>query len=173
MRGGEGGRSAARFLIDRVVGEVLHWIASAGAGTSGVKQNVGPIRDPPSESSASPQASSATRSSAMSCQMARSPLSPSKVYISKENLAGPATNSQVGAQGEQLNILVDLAHRNAHWQAKSDRRQERSDRRQKRLIELVEKMAEKLDVSTDGLRSEDEDEDPVDDLAEKLEAAAV
>jgi hypothetical protein len=105
--------------------------------------------------------------------MARSPLSPSKVYISKENLAGPATNSQVVTQGEQLNILVDLAHRNAHWQAKSDRRQER-------LIELVEKMdeklgkmAEKLGVSTDGLRSEDEDEDPVDDLAEKLEAAAV
>jgi hypothetical protein len=98
--------------------------------------------------------------------MARSPLSPSKVYISKENRAGPATNSQVVTQGEQLNILVDLAHRNAHWQAKSDRRQER-------LIELVEKMAEKLGVSTDGLRSEDEDEDQVDDLAEELEAAAV
>ena len=76
-------------------------------------------------------------------------------------------NSQVVALGEQLNILVDLAQKNARWQAKSDRRQVR-------LTKLLEKIAEKVDVSTDGLVSSTEDvEDPVDDLAEKLEAAAV
>jgi len=75
-------------------------------------------------------------------------------------------NSQVDALGEQLNILVDLAQKNARWQAKSDRRQVR-------LTKLLEKIAEKVDVSTDGLVSSTEDEDPVDDLTEKLEAAAV
>jgi hypothetical protein len=88
------------------------------------------------------------------------------VHISKENLTGPAMNSQVVALGEQLNILVDLAQKNARWQAKSDRRQVR-------LTKLLEKIAEKVDVSTDGLVSSTEDEDPVDDLAEELEAAAV
>ena len=61
---------------------------------------------------------------------------------------------------------MDLAQKNARWQAKSDRRQVR-------LTKLLEKIAEKVDVSTDGLVSSTEDEDPVDDLAEKLEAAAV
>ena len=72
--------------------------------------STGPIRDQPSESSASPQASSTTpQSSPMSCQKPRSSLSPAPVYINKENLTAPATNSQIASLGEQLNILIALS----------------------------------------------------------------
>ena len=124
-------------------------MASTGAGTSGVMPHMGPMRDPPSESSASPQASSTTRSSAVSYQNPRSSLSPSpsQVYINQENLT--AMNSQVVALGEQLNILIALAQKNARWQ--------------KCATKVLVEVAEKLDVPTDGLESEDED--PYDDLA--------
>ena len=61
----------------------------------------------------------------------------------------PATNSQVVALGEQLNILIALAQKNARWQ--------------KCATKVLVEVAEKLDVPTDGLESEDEDLD--DDLA--------
>ena len=93
----------------------------------------------------------------MSYQNPRSSLSPSQVYINKENLTAPATNSQVVALGEQLNILIALAQKNARWQVCAT----------KVLVEI----AKKHDVPTDGLKSEDEDQ--ADDLAEKLDAAAV
>ena len=125
-------------------------MASTGAGTSGVMPHMGPMRDPPSESSASPQASSTTpQSSAMSCQKPRSSLSPAPVYINKENLAGAATNSQIASLGEQLNILIALSEKNTRWQ--------------KKVTKVLVEVATKLDVPTDGLESEDED--PADDLA--------
>ena len=124
-------------------------MASTGAGKSGVMPHMGPMRDPPSESSASPQASSTTRSSAVSYQNPRSSLSPSQVHINKENLTAPATNSQVVALGEQLNILIALAQKNARWQ--------------KCATKVLVEIAKKHDVPTDGLESEDED--PDDDLA--------
>ena len=113
--------------------------------------HIGPMRDPPSESSASPQASSTTRSSAVSYQNPRSSLSPSpsQVYINKENLTAPATNSQVVALGEQLNILIALSEENTRWQ--------------KKVTKVLVEIAKKHDVPTDGLESEDED--PDDDLA--------
>ena len=122
-------------------------MTSNGAATSGVMPRIGPMRDPPNESSASAQASSTTRSSAMSYQNPRSSLSPSQVYINQENLT--AMNSQVVALGEQLNILIALAQKNARWQ--------------KCATKVLVEVAEKLDVPTDGLESEDED--PYDDLA--------
>ena len=121
-------------------------MASNGAGTSGVMPHIGPMRDPPSESSASTQA---TRSSAVSYQKPRSSLSPAQVYINKENLAGDATNSQIAALGEQLNILIALSEKNTRWQ--------------KKVTKVLVEVATKLDVPTDGLESEDED--PDDDLA--------
>ena len=126
-------------------------MTSNGAATSGVMPRIGPMRDPPNESSASAQASSTTRSSAVSYQNPRSSLSPSpsQVYINQENLTAPATNSQVVALGEQLNILIALAQKNARWQ--------------KCATKVLVEVAEKLDVPTDGLESEDED--PYDDLA--------
>ena len=114
------------------------------------------MRDPPSESSASPQASSTTRSSAVSYQNPRSSLPPSQVYINKENLTAPATNSQVVAFGEQLNTLIALAQKNVALAQKNARWQQRAT---KVLVEI----AKKHDVPTDGLESEDED--PADDLA--------
>ena len=133
-------------------------MASTGAGTSGVMPHIGPMRDPPSESSASPQASSTTRSSAVSYQNPRSSLSPSpsQVYINQENLTAPATNSQVVAFGEQLNTLIALAQKNVALAQKNARWQQRAT---KVLVEI----AKKHDVPTDGLESEDED--PADDLA--------
>ena len=128
-------------------------MTSYGAATSGVMPHIAPMRDPPSESSASPQASSTTRSSAVSYENPRSSLSPSQVYINKENLTAPATNSQVVALGEQLNILIALAHKNAREYS----------RWQKKVTKVLVEVAEKLDVPTDGLNSEDED--PDDDLA--------
>ena len=125
-------------------------MTSYGAATSGVMPHTAPMRDPPSESSASPQAS---RSSAVSYQKPRSSLSPSQVYINKENLTAPATNSQVVALGEQVNILIALAHKNAREYS----------RWQKKVTKVLVEVAEKLDVPTDGLNSEDED--PDDDLA--------
>ena len=124
-------------------------MTSNGAATSGVMPRIGPMRDPPNESSASAQASSTTRSSAVSYQNPRSSLSPSpsQVYINQENLT--AMNSQVVALGEQLNILIALAQKNARWQ--------------KCATKVLVEVAEKLDVPTDGLESEDED--PYDDLA--------
>ena len=124
-------------------------MTSNGAATSGVMPHIGPMRDPPNESSASAQASSTTRSSAVSYQNPRSSLSPSpsQVYINQENLT--AMNSQVVALGEQLNILIELAQKNARWQ--------------KCATKVLVEVAEKLDVPTDGLESEDED--PYDDLA--------
>ena len=84
-------------------------MTSTGAGSSGVMPHMGPMRGQPSESSASPQASSTTPlSSAMSYQKPLSSLTPSQVYINKENLAGAATYSQVAALGEKLNILIAL-----------------------------------------------------------------
>ena len=124
-------------------------MTSTGAGTSGVMPHIGPMRDPPSESSASPQASSTTRSSAVSYENPRSSLSPSQVYINKENLTAPATNSQIAALGEQLNILIALSEKNTRWQ--------------KKVTKVLVGIATKLDVPTDGLESEDED--PADDLA--------
>ena len=129
---------------------------STGAETSGVMPHIGPMRDPPSESSASPKASSTTRSSAVSYQNPRSSLSPSQVYINKENLTAPATNSQVVAFGEQLNTLIALAQKNVALAQKNARWQQRAT---KVLVEI----AKKHDVPTDGLESEDED--PADDLA--------
>ena len=124
-------------------------MTSNGAATSGVMPRIGPMRDPPNESSASAQASSTTRSSAVSYQNPRSSLSPSpsQVYINQENLT--AMNSQVVALGEQLNSLIALAQKNARWQ--------------KCATKVLVEVAEKLDVPTDGLESEDED--PYDDLA--------
>ena len=132
-------------------------MTSNGAATSGVMPRIGPMRDPPNESSASAQASSTTRSSAVSYQNPRSSLSPSpsQVYINQENLT--AMNSQVVALGEQLNILIALAQKNARWQ--------------KCATKVLVEIAKKHDVPTDGLKSEDED--PADDLAEKLDAVAV
>ena len=113
--------------------------------------STGPIRDQPSESSASPQASSTTpQSSAMSCQKPRSSLSPAPVYINKENLAGAATYSQIAALGEQLNILIALSEKNTRWQ--------------KKVTKVLLEVATKLDVPTDGLNSS-EDEDPAYNLA--------
>ena len=131
-------------------------MTSTGAETSGVMPHIGPMRDPPSESSASPKASSTTRSSAVSYQNPRSSLSPSQVYINKENLTAPATNSQVVAFGEQLNTLIALAQKNVALAQKNARWQQRAT---KVLVEI----AKKHDVPTDGLESEDED--PADDLA--------
>ena len=128
-------------------------MTSTGAETSGVMPHIGPMRDPPSESSASPQASSTTRSSAVSYQNPRLSLPPSQVYINKENLTAPATNSQVVALGEQLNILIALAHKNAREYS----------RWQKKVTKVLVEVGTKLDVPTDGLNSEDED--PDDDLA--------
>ena len=120
-------------------------MTSTGAETSGVMPHIGPMRDPPSESSASPQASSTTRSSAVSYQNPRLSLPPSQVYINKENLTAPATNSQVVALGEQLNSLIALAQKEARWQ--------------KKVTKVLVEIATKLDVPTDGLESEDEDPD--------------
>ena len=130
-------------------------MTSYGAATSGVMPHIAPMRDPPSESSASPQASSTTRSSAVSYQNPRSSLSPSpsQVYINQENLTAPATNSQVVALGEQLNILIALAHKNAREYS----------RWQKKVTKVLVEVGTKLDVPTDGLESEDED--PAGDLA--------
>ena len=72
-----------------------------------------------------------------------------QVYINQENLTAPATNSQVVALGEQLNSLIALAQKEARWQ--------------KKVTKVLVEVAEKLDVPTDGLNSEDED--PDDDLA--------
>ena len=126
-------------------------MTSYGAATSGVMPHIAPMRDPPSESSASPQASSTTRSSAVSYQNPRSSLSPSpsQVYINQENLTAPATNSQVVALGEQLNILIALSEKNTRWQ--------------KKVTKVLVEVGTKLDVPTDGLESEDED--PADELA--------
>ena len=134
---------------------------STGAETSGVMPHIGPMRDPPSESSASPKASSTTRSSAVSYQNPRSSLPLSQVYINKENLAGAATNSQIAALGEQLNILIALFEEN----------QKKNIRWQKKVTKFLVEVGTKLDLPTDGLNSEDED--PADDLAEKLDAAAL
>ena len=136
-------------------------MTSTGAETSGVMPHIGPMRDPPSESSASPQASSTTRSSAVSYQNPRSSLPLSQVYINKENLAGAATNSQIAALGEQLNILIALFEEN----------QKKNIRWQKKVTKFLVEVGTKLDLPTDGLNSEDED--PADDLAEKLDAAAL
>lgn len=76
-----------------------------------------------------------------------------QVYINQENLTAPATNSQVVALGEQVNILIALAHKNAREYS----------RWQKKVTKVLVEVAEKLDVPTDGLNSEDED--PDDDLA--------
>ena len=126
-------------------------MTSTGAGSSGVMPHMGPMRGQPSESSASPQASSTTPlSSAMSYQKPLSSLTPSQVYINKENLAGAATYSQVAALGEKLNILIALYEKNTRWQ--------------KKVTKVLVAVAEKHDVPTDGLK---EDEDPADGLAEK------
>ena len=79
----------------------------------------------------------------MSYQNPRSSLSPSpsQVYINQENLT--AMNSQVVALGEQLNILIELAQKNARWQ--------------KCATKVLVEIAKKHDVPTDGLKSEDED----------------
>ena len=127
-------------------------MTSTGAETSGVMPHIGPMRDPPSESSASPQASSTTRSSAVSYQNPRLSLPPSQVYINKENLTAPATNSQVVALGEQLNSLIALAQKEARWQKKNIHWQ-------KKVTKVLVEVAKKLDVPTDGLESEDEDPD--------------
>ena len=134
-------------------------MTSTGAETSGVMPHIGPMRDPPSESSASPQASSTTRSSAVSYQNPRSSLPPSQVYINKENLTAPATNSQVVALGEQLNILIALSEEYTRWQKKNIRWQKKNIRWQKKVTKVLVEVAEKLDVPTDGLESEDEDPD--------------
>ena len=166
-------------------------MTSTGAETSGVMPHIGPMRDPPSESSASPQASSTTRSSAVSYENPRSSLSPSQVYINKENLTAPATNSQVVALGEQLNILIALSEeytrwqkknirwqkknirwqkknirwqkKNIRWQKKTIRWQKKNIRWQKKVTKVLVEVGTKLDVPTDGLESEDED--PAGDLA--------
>ena len=138
-------------------------MASTGAETSGVMPHIGPMRDPPSESSASPQASSTTRSSAVSYENPRSSLSPSQVYINKENLTAPATNSQVVALGEQLNILIALSEEYTRWQKKNIRWQKKNIRWQKKVTKVLVEVGTKLDVPTDGLESEDED--PAGDLA--------
>ena len=138
-------------------------MTSTGAETSGVMPHIGPMRDPPSESSASPQASSTTRSSAVSYQNPRSSLPPSQVYINKENLTAPATNSQVVALGEQLNILIALSEEYTRWQKKNIRWQKKNIRWQKKVTKVLVEVGTKLDVPTDGLESEDED--PADDLA--------
>ena len=138
-------------------------MTSTGAETSGVMPHIGPMRDPPSESSASPQASSTTRSSAVSYENPRSSLSPSQVYINKENLTAPATNSQVVALGEQLNILIALSEEYTRWQKKNIRWQKKNIRWQKKVTKVLVEVGTKLDVPTDGLESEDED--PAGDLA--------
>ena len=134
-------------------------MTSTGAETSGVMPHIGPMRDPPSESSASPQASSTTRSSAVSYQNPRSSLPPSQVYINKENLTAPATNSQVVALGEQLNILIALSEEYTRWQKKNIRWQKKNIRWQKKVTKVLVEVGTKLDVPTDGLESEDEDPD--------------
>ena len=142
-----GGGKAADDFRDRVLID-SGWTQERG------ELKTGPIRDQPSESSASPQASSTTpQSSPMSCQKPRSSLSPAPVYINKENLAGAATNSQIAALGEQLNILIE---ENTRWQKKNIRWQ-------KKVTKVLVEVAMKLDVPTDGLKSEDED--PADELA--------